>query len=101
MQIIKRKDGKRLTLEERQEERAKGHIQALAQVLTPATQQADLALLGPYPSLPYRRRGAYRWQLVLKTKDVLGANALVRAALEKLKLYGQVKADVDPQGLMG
>ncbi len=91
----------KLTLEERQEERAKEQIQALAQALAPETQQAYLTLLGPYPSLPYRRRGAYRWQLVLKTKDVLGTNALLRAALEELKLYGQVKADVDPQGLMG
>jgi primosomal protein N' (replication factor Y) len=91
----------KLTVEERQEERAKEQIQALAAALQSRTPQTDLAFLGPYPSVPYRLKGMYRWQLIIKTKDVLSANAIIRTALGDLKLFGRVKADVDPQGLMG
>lgn len=91
----------KLTVEEHLEDRAKEQIQSLAAALQPPAQHADLVFLGPYPSLPYRLKGMYRWQLIIKTKDVFSANAIIRAALGELKLFGRVKVDVDPQSLMG
>ncbi len=91
----------KLTVEESKEERAKAQIEALVEAFKASAKAAEPSLLGPYPSLPYRLRGIYRWQLVIKTKDILAANAIVRGVLTELKLFGRVTVDADPQGLMG
>ena len=89
----------KLTCEDRKEEHAQQHAEALCKALSEVDVKG-LELLGPFQALPYRVRGSYRWQLVLKTKDVLSTNALVREVLQQAGLSGQVKADVDPQSLL-
>jgi primosomal protein N' (replication factor Y) len=90
----------KLTCQDRKEERAEQHAQALHEKLVKASVKGSIEVLGPFKALPYRVRGEFRWQIVLKTKDVPATNALIRGALEEAGLAGQVKADVDPQSLM-
>ncbi len=53
-------------------------------------------VLGPARALPYRLRGRYRWQLVLKAITDSGQKA-VWEALTELKLADSVTVNVDPQ----
>lgn len=89
----------KLTCEDRKEEQAQENAASLGKALAEAGIKG-LEVLGPFKALPYRVRGDFRWQLVLKTKDVLAANALVREVLQSAGLSGRIKADVDPQSLL-
>ncbi len=89
----------KLTCEDRKEEQAQQNAGSLGQALL-ASPVKGLEVLGPFKAFPYRVRGSFRWQLVLKTKDVLAANALVREMVQSTRLSGQIKADVDPQSLL-
>lgn len=53
-------------------------------------------ILGPARALPYRLRGRYRWQLVLKSTTEAVQQA-VWEALTELKLVDSVTVNVDPQ----
>lgn len=53
-------------------------------------------VLGPAPALPYRLRGRFRWQLLLKT-PVASRQKIVWEAITELKLTDLVTVDVDPQ----
>jgi len=53
-------------------------------------------ILGPARALPYRLRGHYRWQLMLKS-PAESAQRAIREALTELKLADSVTVNVDPQ----
>ncbi len=53
-------------------------------------------VLGPARALPYRWRGRYRWQLMLKSTEGFAQKALGEA-LTELKLADLVTVHVDPQ----
>ncbi|MCL6642091.1 MAG: hypothetical protein K6T71_02050, partial [Candidatus Bipolaricaulota bacterium] len=53
-------------------------------------------ILGPARALPYRLRGRYRWQIVLKSTDEAAQRA-VWTAITELKLADSVTVNVDPQ----
>ncbi len=89
----------KLTCEDRTEERAQQQAQTLGTALSRARMKG-LEVLGPFKALPYRVRGNFRWQLVLKAKDVLGTNALLCQTLAETGLSAGVKIDVDPQSLI-
>jgi len=89
----------KLTCVDRKEERAQQSAETLNAALG-RTNAKGLEVLGPFKALPYRVRGDFRWQLVLKTKDVTNTNALIREVLKDAGLASQVKADVDPQSLL-
>jgi primosomal protein N' (replication factor Y) len=69
---------------EKDAERLKERLEALGKVL------------GPARALPYRLRGRYRWQIVLKSTDAAAQRA-VWAAITELKLADSVTVNVDPQ----
>jgi primosomal protein N' (replication factor Y) len=89
----------KITCEDRKQDRAQECAAQLGEALLKADAKG-LEVLGPFKALPYRVRGQVRWQLVLKTRDVRRANALVRDALTDLKSSVQIKIDVDPQSLI-
>jgi primosomal protein N' (replication factor Y) len=53
---------------------------------------ADLSLIGPAPAFVPRRRGRYRWQLVLRGSDP-------SAVLTRLPVPQGWTVDIDPVGL--
>ncbi len=57
-----------------------------------------LEIKGPYPSLVHRKRGYFYWNLLLKTKTVLGVTQQIKDSLGKCKKFSGVKVavDVDP-----
>jgi primosomal protein N' (replication factor Y) len=57
---------------------------------------AQLEILGPAPALPYRLRGRYRWQLLIKSPDQ-SAQTELWAIINELKLSDSVTVNVDPQ----
>ncbi len=82
-----------LTVEHSTEAKASEHADRLKERLQ-ALKIAEI--LGPARALPYRVRGRFRWQLVLKTS----AEAVQKAiweALTELKLVDSVTVNVDPQ----
>lgn len=81
------------------EDRAQRDAQRLSEALLQAGMKG-LEVLGPFKALPYKTRGYFRWQLVLKTKDIMATNTLMHEILQDAKLSGQVKIDVDPQSLI-
>ncbi|HEY32380.1 MAG TPA: primosomal protein N' [Dehalococcoidia bacterium] len=53
---------------------------------------ADLSLIGPAPAFIHRRRGRYRWQLILRGSDP-------SALLSQITIPQGWTADIDPVGL--
>jgi primosomal protein N' (replication factor Y) len=53
---------------------------------------ADLSLIGPAPAFVHRRRGRYRWQLVLRGADP-------SAILSRVSIPQGWTVDIDPVGL--
>jgi primosomal protein N' (replication factor Y) len=53
---------------------------------------ADLSLIGPAPAFIHRRRGRYRWQLVLRSSDP-------SAILSQIPIPQGWTVDIDPVGL--
>jgi len=53
---------------------------------------ADLSLIGPAPAFIHRRRGRYRWQLVLRSSDI-------SAVLSQIPIPQGWVVDIDPVGL--
>ncbi len=53
---------------------------------------ADLSLIGPAPAFIHRRRGRYRWQLVLRSSDP-------SAMLSQIPIPQGWTVDIDPVGL--
>ncbi len=91
----------KITVEDVNEERAERGALRLHEALRSAPLKG-LEVLGPYRALPYRVRGLYRHQLVLKTRDAEATAEALRALLreEPLPASAGVKIDVDPQSLV-
>jgi primosomal protein N' (replication factor Y) len=53
---------------------------------------ADLSLIGPAPAFIHRRRGRYRWQLLLRGTDP-------SALLSRIPIPQEWTVDIDPVGL--
>ena len=82
-----------ITIEHGNEANAREHADQLKKRLE-ALRAGEV--LGPARALPYRLRGHYRWQLVLKAMADSVQKA-VREALTELKLADSVTVNVDPQ----
>ncbi len=80
-----------ITVEESREAQAQEHAERLTERL-----EALGKVLGPARALPYRLRGRYRWQIVLKSTDA-AVQKSVWAAITELKLTDSVTVNVDPQ----
>ncbi|MBI1730282.1 primosomal protein N' [Candidatus Acetothermia bacterium] len=89
----------KIVSEDRSAERAKEQTEHLAAALQEAALHG-LEVLGPFQGLPYRLRGEYRWQLVIKTKDLSSTNKILADLLGNSKSSVQTKIDVDPQSLL-
>lgn len=88
----------KLTSEDRHEEKAHETAEALQTALNDALGKGA-ELLGPFRALPYRLRGIFRWQLVLKTKRLQETVDQLRERLDDRRFQGSIKVDVDPQSL--
>jgi primosomal protein N' (replication factor Y) len=82
-----------ITLEQSSEAKAGEHAERLKERLE-ALRIGKV--LGPARALPYRLRGRYRWQIVLKSTDEAAQRA-VWAAITELKLADAATVNVDPQ----
>ncbi len=83
----------RITLEHGTEAKAREHADRLKERVE-ALRVGEV--LGPARALPYRLRGRFRWQLMLKS-TVGAAQRALREVLTELKLSDSVTVDVDPQ----
>ena len=88
----------KITVEDYKEERAERGAARLAEAVHRASLKG-LEVLGPYKALPYRVRGLYRHQLVLKVKDIKTTTEALRDLLREESLP-PTKIDVDPQSLV-
>ena len=88
----------KLTSEDRNEAKARETAEALQSTLNDAIGKGT-ELLGPFRALPYRLRGIYRWQLVLKTKNLQQTLDQLRELLDDRRFQSSIKVDVDPQSL--
>lgn len=82
-----------IIIEHASEARAHEHATQLRERLEAATVGE---VLGPARALPYRARGRFRWQLVLKALRESASQA-VWEAITELKLADLVTVNVDPQ----
>lgn len=59
-------------------------------------------ILGPAPLPFYKLRGLFRWHIMLKGKDVLGMNRILRDVFSDLRRSSRVKisVDVDPMSVL-
>lgn len=89
----------RIRCEDRREERARRTAERLLDSIG-GSQLKGLETLGPFQALPYRFRGAFRQQLVLKAKSIRALSPVLRESLHALGLWGHVRVDVDPQSTM-
>ncbi len=89
----------KIICEDRHEERVQQLAATLATALQPDA-PAGTEIMGPFMALPYRLRGDYRWQLVLKTKELAKTNETLADILSHIKSPAQIKIDVDPQSLV-
>jgi primosomal protein N' (replication factor Y) len=67
--------------------------------------QKDLAILGPAPAPLSKIKNQYRWQLLIKTKNVLNTSNLIRGILEeekssKKKSSVRLAVNVDPMEML-
>lgn len=83
-----------LTVEHSNEAKASEHADRLKKRLE-TLRVAEI--LGPARALPYRLRGLFRWQLVLKTAPEEAVQRAVWEAITELKLADSVTVNVDPQ----
>lgn len=88
----------KLTSEDKTETKARDRANALYSALDGALGKGT-ELLGPFRALPYRLRGIYRWQLIVKTKNLQGTLAQLEPQLREGRFSAPIKVDVDPQSL--
>ncbi len=71
---------------------------SLAKILRKKNKDKHLKVVGPAPAPISKLRGNFRWTVILKCKDVLGANKLLKKCFKKWKSSTKVKVvvDVDP-----
>jgi primosomal protein N' (replication factor Y) len=67
--------------------------------------QKDMQILGPAPAPLSRIKNRYRWQLLVKTKNVLNASSLIKAIMEeeknsKKKSSVRMAVNVDPMEML-
>lgn len=67
--------------------------------------QKGLEILGPAPAPLPKIKNQYRWQLLIKTKSILGTSGLIRKLLEEEKTSKQntavrITIDVDPVDML-
>lgn len=88
----------KLTSEDKTEAQARNGADALHAALDVALGKGT-EMLGPFRALPYRLRGIYRWQLIVKTKNLQGTLAQLEPQLREGRFPASIKVDVDPQSL--
>mgnify|MGYP006277477913 CR=1 FL=1 len=88
----------KLTSEDKRESTAREAAESLQSTLSEGLGKGA-ELLGPFRALPYRLRGIFRWQLVVKTKNLQGTLDQLRELLDDRRFQSSIKVDVDPQSL--
>lgn len=64
-------------------------------------QQREITLLGPSPAPLPRIAGNYRYHLILKSKDIDGARAVVKSVKRGVgERYGYLEIDIDPHEIL-
>ena len=80
------------------EERSKSKARELTRVLSKARLAGCYEIAGPVPDIIYRLRRQFRWNIILKVKDVGRVTGRLRGILKKFRLSSGVRmaVDVDP-----
>lgn len=80
----------------------KENAELLAQTFAKENKKKELYIVGPAPMPISKIRGYHRWVILLKGKEVLKINKLLKKCLEKCKLSAKLRltVDVDPQALI-
>jgi Primosomal protein N'' (replication factor Y) - superfamily II helicase len=67
-----------------------------------AKRNISFDMIGPAPMSVFKLRGYCRWMILIKSSDVLQANALLKACLQTWRTPAKVKlaVDVDPLAVM-
>ena len=81
------------------EEKAEKKAKELAQRLCKARLKGCHEVSGPVPHMVYKLRRQYRWNVILKVKDIAGVSERLRQTLKGFRLSSGVRlaVDVDPQ----
>ncbi|MBF0494331.1 MAG: primosomal protein N' [Candidatus Omnitrophica bacterium] len=89
----------KITMRGRKEEKVEKNIQKLYDKLS--GRMPETKLLGPAPSPLYKLKGYYRWNIIVKTKDVVETVKNLHAAMNGFRKDGGVflAVDVDPMSL--
>jgi primosomal protein N' (replication factor Y) (superfamily II helicase) len=87
-----------ITLRSYKEERAKEAAEELARHILKKKLSFLIELSGPCQAMVYKLRKQYRWNIILKVKDVAGFNPKLKECLKEFKKpHGVILAvDVDP-----
>jgi primosomal protein N' (replication factor Y) (superfamily II helicase) len=87
-----------LTLRSYKEERAQKAAEDLARHILKKKLSHLIELSGPCQAMVYKLRRQYRWNIILKVKDLAGFNPVLKECLKEFrKPYGVILAiDVDP-----
>jgi len=91
-----------LVLRSKEKDMVAGAAQVLGSILKKKSTKKKVSVLGPSPMPVSKLKGYFRWGIILKTKDVLGTNELVKAAFQSWRPSSKIKCavDVDPTMVM-
>jgi len=91
----------RITLQGSSNKATMDNANELTETLRDILKKTNIFVLGPVPAVIARLRGRYRWNIVLKGKDVLEVNGYIREALKRSRKEKGVRAvvDVDPMSM--
>ncbi|MCG2711348.1 MAG: primosomal protein N' [Candidatus Omnitrophica bacterium] len=87
-----------IVLRSKEEEKAAAAAQALARILKQKSNAFKINMLGPSVMPAAKLRGYFRYGIIIKDKDVLKINAILKEAFKSWKVSSKVKVavDVDP-----
>jgi primosomal protein N' (replication factor Y) len=92
----------RLRLESAEQQEARARAQAIVQelgILFPRGEEQSIEILGPSEAFLERAKGIYRWDIVLKSRDIRPLQrAIFRAKELSIGRKWPILVDVDPSG---
>ncbi len=89
-----------IALRSKKEELSAAGAQKLAEVLNKQNKKKSLGLVMASPLALSKLKGYFRWVVVIKSKDILKSNALLKNCLRKWRPPSKVRITVDVDPLM-
>ena len=90
----------RLRFESRDQSEARAHAQQVAQYIKRPEAEAGLEILGPSEAFLEKAKGIFRWDLLIKARDIRFLQRAIYAAKEiSVKNKWALTVDIDPNGV--